>query len=77
MIKPLWASFKILFESDVSEEKFGVSIHRGHELRGCDDLTNLFDRIMKRSILRILEAPNIPKGLSYMNAIVFGKGVKV
>jgi hypothetical protein len=41
----------------VSEEKFGVSIHRGHELRGCDDFTNLFDRIIEGSILWILEAP--------------------
>ena len=77
MIKPVWASFKIFLESDVSEEKFGVSVHGGHELRGCDDLTNLLDSIIERSILWVFETPQIPKSLSYLDAIVLGERVEV
>lgn len=43
MVKPLRAGFKVLLESNVSEEKLGVSVHRGDDLRSGDDLTDFAD----------------------------------
>ena len=77
VVKPIWAGFEILLESHVSEEKFGVSIHGGHELRGCDDFTDLFDSIIEGRFVRVLEAPQVPKSLADLNAVIFRKGVQV
>ena len=54
VVKPVWAGFEILLESDVSEEKLGVSIHGGHELRGSDDLTDLLDFSIEWFFVRVL-----------------------
>ena len=77
VVKPIWAGFEIFLESHVSEEKFGVSIHGGHDLRGCDDFTDLLDSIIKRRFVRVLEAPQIPKNMADLNAVIFRKGVQV
>ena len=48
-----------------------------NELRVWDDLINLFDRVIERSILFTLETPHILKSISYMDVIVFGEGVEL
>ena len=76
MGSPVGAGFEIFFESDVSEEKFGISIHGCHELGSSDDLTNLFDSIIEGCFVWIFKAPNIPKSLANFNTSL-GKGVEV
>ena len=61
MGSPVGAGFEIFFESDVSEEKFGVSIHGGHDLGSSDNLTDLLNGVMERSIFWVFKAPYIPK----------------
>ena len=77
VVKPIWAGFEIFLESHVSEEKFGVSVHGGHELRGSDDFTDLFDFGIEGRFVWVLEAPQIPKSLTNFDAVIFGKGVQV
>jgi hypothetical protein len=61
----------------VSEEKFGVSIHGGHDLRSSDEFTDLLDFSIEGFFVRVLEAPQIPKNLADLDAIICGKGVQV
>ena len=77
MGSPVGAGFEIFFESDVSEEKFGVSIHGGHELGSSDDLTDLLDCIKEWFTLWVLKAPYIPKSLADVDAFACGEGVEV
>ena len=76
MGSPVGAGFEIFFESDVSEEKFGVSIHGGHDLGSSDNLTDLLNGVMERSIFWVFKAPYIPKSLTYFNAPI-GEGIEV
>ena len=61
MGSPVGAGFEIFFKSDVSEEKFGISIHGGHELGSSDDLTDLLDSVIEGWFIWIFKAPYIPK----------------
>ena len=77
VVKPVWAGFEIFLESHVSEEKFGVSIHGGHDLRGSDEFTDLLDFSIEGFFVRVLEAPQIPKNLTDLDAVIFGECVQV
>ena len=76
MGSPVGAGFEIFFESNVSEEKFGVSIHGGHDLGSGDNLTDLLNGVIERSFVWIFKAPYIPKSLTDLNAPI-GEGVEV
>ena len=74
MLEPFGAGFKVLLESNVSEEKLGVSVHGGHDLGCGDDLTDLADRVAKS--LWSFKAPEIPKGMADLDATT-GEGIEI
>ena len=76
MGSPVGAGFEIFFESDVSEEKFGVSIHGGHDLGSSDDLTDFLDGVIEWGFVWVFKAPYIPKSLTDFDASL-GEGVQV
>ena len=76
MGSPVGAGFEIFFESDVSEEKFGVSIHGGHDLGSSDDLTNFLDGVIEWGFVWVFKAEYIPKSLTDFNAAI-GEGIEV
>ena len=76
MGSPVGAGFEIFFKSNVSEEKFGISIHGGHKLGSSDNLTDLLDSVIEGWFIWIFKAPYIPKSRAYLNASLC-KGVEV
>ena len=66
MFFPLWAGLEVLLESDVSKEELGVSVHRGDDVRGCDDLSNLVN-FMAQSF-GSFSTPHIPERVSLRDA---------
>ena len=76
MGSPVGAGFEIFFESDVSEEKFGVSIHGGHDFGSSDDLTDFLDGVIEWGFVWVFKAPYIPKSLTYFNAPI-GESIEV
>ena len=76
MLKPFWSGFEIFFESDVSEEKFGVSIHGSYELGSSDNLTNLLDGVIEWWFVWVFKTPYIPKSLTDFDTSL-GEGVEV
>ena len=76
MGSPVGAGFEIFFESDVSEEKFGVSIHGSHELGSSDNLTNLLDGVIEWWFVWVFKTPYIPKSLTDFDTSL-GEGVEV
>ena len=76
MGSPVGAGFEIFFESDVSEEKFGVSIHGSYELGSSDNLTNLLDGVIEWWFVWVFKTPYIPKSLTDFDTSL-GEGVEV
>ena len=76
MGSPVGAGFEIFFESDVSEEKFGVSIQGSYELGSSDNLTNLLDGVIEWRFVWVFKTPYIPKSLTDFDTSL-GEGVEV